>query len=207
MVRSITCHQIFIFFICVISYLSFIGEPGFYFLSDGGYPKVKYLICPFKWPEVGTDRKKWSSHLESTRKDIERTFGSIKQRFGCLVNPITLQEAHRLEQMFNGCCVLHNIILDYNGAENWRKRVVGGLILPEEVIDDVPIIEKDFSYTRNAHRNDDGWIIIQDMPNPSHDLRTKARHFVNDDASKIEMMVRLNKLQNHFVFVVASKQI
>jgi hypothetical protein len=45
------------------------------------------------------------------------------------------------------------------------------------------------------------------MPHPSHDLRTKARHFVNDDASKIEMMVRLNKLQNHFVCVVASKQI
>jgi hypothetical protein len=85
--------------------------------------------------------------------------------------------------------------------------VVGGLFLPAEVIDDVPVIENDFSYTRNAHRNDDEWIIIQDMPNPSHDLRTKARHFVNDDASKIEMMVHLNKLQNHFVFVVASKQI
>jgi hypothetical protein len=42
---------------------------------------------------------------------------------------------------------------------------------------------------------------------PSHDLRTKARHFINDDASIIEMMVLLNKLQNHFVFVVASKQI
>jgi hypothetical protein len=187
--------------------LLFIGEIGFHFLSDGGYPKVKYLICPFKWPEVGIDRQKWTSHLESIRKNIERTFGSIKQRFGCLVNPITLQDAHHLEQMFNGCCVLHNIILDYNGAYNWRKRVVVGLLLPAEVIDDVPVIEKDFSYTRNAHRNDDEWIIIQDMPTPSHDLRTKARHFVNDDASKIEMMVRLNTLQNHFVFVVASKQI
>jgi hypothetical protein len=58
------------FFIYVISYLSFIGETAFNFLSDGGYPKVKYLICPFKWPEVGTDRQKWSSHLESIRKDI-----------------------------------------------------------------------------------------------------------------------------------------
>jgi hypothetical protein len=45
------------------------------------------------------------------------------------------------------------------------------------------------------------------MYNPSHDHRPKARHFVNDDASKLKMMVRLNKLQNHFVFVVASKQI
>jgi hypothetical protein len=41
----------------------------------------------------------------------------------------------------------------------------------------------------------------------SHDLRIKAHHFVNDDTSKIKMFVRLNKLQNHFVFVVASKQI
>jgi hypothetical protein len=71
----------------------------------------------------------------------------------------------------------------------------------------IPVIENDFSYTRNAHWNDDAWIIIQDMPNRSHDLRTKARHFVNDDAIKIVMMVRLIKLQNHFVFVVASKQI
>jgi hypothetical protein len=130
----------FDFFIRVISYLSFIGEPGFYFISDGGYPKVKYLICPFKWPEVRTDRQKWSSHLETIIKDIERNFGSIKQRCVCLVNPITLQESHCLEQMFNGCCILHNIIIDYNGADNWRKRVVGGLLLPDEVIDDVPII-------------------------------------------------------------------
>jgi hypothetical protein len=126
---------------------------------------------------------------------------------GRLVNPITLQEAHHLEKMFNGCCDLHNIILDYNGADNWRKRVVGGLLLHADVIADIHVIENIFSYTRNTHRNDDEWIIIQDMPNPSHDLRTKARHFVNDDASKIEMMVRLNKLQNHFVFVVVSKQI
>jgi hypothetical protein len=126
---------------------------------------------------------------------------------GCLVNPITLQEAHRLEQMSNGCCVFHNIILDYNGADNWRKRVVGGLIFPAEVIDDVPVSENDFSCTRNTHRNDDEWIIIQDMPNPSHDLRTKASHFVNDNASTIKMMVHLNKLQDHFVLVVASNQI
>jgi hypothetical protein len=84
---------------------------------------------------------------------------------------------------------------------------VGGLLLLAEVIDDVPVIEHDFSYTRNAHRNDEQWTFIQDMPNPSHDLRTKARHLINDDASKIEMMVRLNILQNHFVFVVASKHI
>jgi hypothetical protein len=55
---------------------------------------------------------------------------------------------------------------------------VGGLILPAEVSDDVPVIQNDFSYAHNAHRNNEEWIIIQDMPNPSHYLRIKARHFV-----------------------------
>jgi hypothetical protein len=85
------------------------------------------------------------------------------------VNLIALQEAHCLEQMFNGCCVLYGIILDYNGAGNWRKRVVGGLILPAKVVD--PAIEIDVSYTHNAPQNDDEWIIIQDMPNPSPDCK------------------------------------
>jgi hypothetical protein len=76
---------------------------GYYFLSDGGHPKVKYLFFPFKWPDIGNDRQKWSSHLESIRKDIERTFGSIKQYVGCLVNPIELQGAHRLEQLLRLC--------------------------------------------------------------------------------------------------------
>jgi hypothetical protein len=46
--------------------------------------------------------------------------------------------------MFNWCCVLHNIILDYNGADNCRKRVVGGLMLPAEVIDYILLLKTIF---------------------------------------------------------------
>jgi hypothetical protein len=75
-----------------------------------------------------------------------------------------------------------------------------------EVIDDVPVIENVFSYTRNARQNDDEQIIIQDMPNPSHDIRTKARHFFNDDASKIEMMFCLTKFKiTLFLLLQASR--
>jgi hypothetical protein len=48
---------------------------------------------------------------------------------------------------------------------------------------------------------------MQDKENASPDLREPARYFVNDDATKVEMMVRLNKSQSHFVYVVASKNI
>jgi hypothetical protein len=69
--------------------LHFLLHIGYYYLCDGGYPKL-----PLKCPGVGPYQQKWSSHLESTRKVIERTFGSITQRIGYLVNPIPIQEAH-----------------------------------------------------------------------------------------------------------------
>jgi hypothetical protein len=58
------------------------GKPvviyGFYYICDGGYPKFKYLVYPFKWPPIGTDIEFWSKSLESKRKDIERCFGAIQ---------------------------------------------------------------------------------------------------------------------------------
>jgi hypothetical protein len=79
------------------------------------------------------------SHLESTQKDSERTFGSIKQHFGCLVDPITIQEAHRIEQLFNG-------------AAQWKSLIIGGLASGDiNTSGDVSIIENDYSYTRAAH--------------------------------------------------------
>jgi hypothetical protein len=95
---------------------------GFYFFSDGGYPKLKYFICPFKWPEVGKKCQNWSSHLESIQKNIER-FWIHQEMFWEPCESNHLQEAHHLDQLFNACCVLHIIILDYNGADEWRTNV------------------------------------------------------------------------------------
>jgi hypothetical protein len=48
---------------------------GVYYICEGGYPKFKFLVCPFKWPQAGSDMAYWSESLEATRKDIERCFG------------------------------------------------------------------------------------------------------------------------------------
>jgi hypothetical protein len=52
---------------------------GYYLIYDGGYPKFKFLVCPFKWPETGTTLAFWSEVIESAIKDTERCFGSIKK--------------------------------------------------------------------------------------------------------------------------------
>jgi hypothetical protein len=56
------------------------NEIGLYYICDGGYPKFKHLIPPYKWTRVGTKKNIWSNDVESARKDVERFFGILKKR-------------------------------------------------------------------------------------------------------------------------------
>jgi hypothetical protein len=57
------------------------------------------------------------------------------------MNPLIIQKDRRLEQLFNACCVLHNIILDYNGADNWKARVSHGVgSCDGKAEDEIPVI-------------------------------------------------------------------
>jgi hypothetical protein len=93
---------------------------GMYYISDGSYPKMKYLIPPFKWTQVGTKNNIWSENVERTRTDVERFFGLLKKIFRCLINPLELQDPSHIERLFNTCAVIHNILLDYDGIDNWE---------------------------------------------------------------------------------------
>jgi hypothetical protein len=84
---------------------------GYYYICDGGYPKFKFLVCPFKWPQSGPDMALLSDAVGSTRKYIERCCGSMKKRWRILVTQITIREAFRVKQIFMACCALHNILL------------------------------------------------------------------------------------------------
>jgi hypothetical protein len=37
---------------------------GYYFIGYGGYPKLKYFVCPFKWPQSGMDMELWYDTVE-----------------------------------------------------------------------------------------------------------------------------------------------
>jgi hypothetical protein len=94
---------------------------GAYFISDGGYHCCPCLVNPFKHQPEGTGLEVWSQNIKSVRKDIECVFGILKKGFLFLKHPIRIHIPHCIQHAFVTCCVLHNILIDYNGYETWDE--------------------------------------------------------------------------------------
>jgi Plant transposon protein. len=87
---------------------------GGYFICDGGYHKWACLMPPYKHQIPGSGLEKWSKQVESVRKDVECVFGILKKRFLFLKHPIRLHDPEQIHRAFVTCCVIHNILNDYN---------------------------------------------------------------------------------------------
>ena len=95
---------------------------GLYFICDGGYHAWPCMIPPYKHQVEGTDLHAWSSSIESLRKDIECVFGILKKRFLFLKYPIRLQMDIEIESVFLTCCAIHNLLMDYDGIDEWEAK-------------------------------------------------------------------------------------
>ena len=96
---------------------------GVYFICDGGYHKWHCMIPPFKHAGP-TKRVMWSEWVESTRKDVECCFGILKCRWRILKDAIMLQSQALIDTVFFGCCILHNLILEFDGLDTrWENDV------------------------------------------------------------------------------------
>jgi hypothetical protein len=106
---------------------------GGWLLVDNGYGERPTLIPPIKFHEnTGIPAQRFSKWLESVRKDVECTFGSMKQRFTILSYGIRLHGTSISDIIFKTCCAIHNWILeDTNYDLEWDD----GIVLACEVED------------------------------------------------------------------------
>lgn len=58
--------------------------------------------------------------MESIRKDVECTFGILKQRFAILKNKFCLHDMEKISDVFASCCILHNMIHQWDGYDDWE---------------------------------------------------------------------------------------
>jgi hypothetical protein len=62
--------------------------------------------------------RRWGEMLESIRKYVECTFGILKSRFRLLRHGMRLHKPHSIDGVWFTCCMLHNMLLDYDGIHD-----------------------------------------------------------------------------------------
>ncbi|XP_021985391.1 uncharacterized protein LOC110881442 [Helianthus annuus] len=87
-----------------------------YYLFDGIYPEWAVFVKSF--PRDGTiDPKgiKFNKVQMGARKDVERAFGVLQNRWGVLSMPCRLYEKDQIRNVMYACIILHNMILEDEG--------------------------------------------------------------------------------------------
>ena len=98
-------------------------EKGAWLLCDNGYHKWRCMQCPLKHSAIPRETL-WSEWAETVRKDVECAFGVLKGKFRCLKLPIYYHNKDHIDYMFYSCCIMHNMLLHFDGLDvRWEQNV------------------------------------------------------------------------------------
>ncbi|XP_035547150.1 uncharacterized protein LOC108986382 [Juglans regia] len=81
-----------------------------YYLADGIYLKWSTFVKTIPSPQENK-KKKFATTQESARKDVERAFGVLQQRFAIVHRPSRLFKVNDLTNIMKACVILHNMII------------------------------------------------------------------------------------------------
>lgn len=95
---------------------------GAYFICDNGYHKWPTMMEPTKNSNGDGDVYDWSEMTESLRKDVECTFGILKQEFAILKYGTRFIDLQLVNYIFKTCCAIHN-----------QRKIIKGTDLPWSV--------------------------------------------------------------------------
>jgi Plant transposon protein len=83
----------------------------FYFLVDGIYPRLRFLISSCASPTTGSE-KMFARHQESARKAVERVFGVLFKRFALLYRPSRLWFESDMEKIVKASFIIRNMCVE-----------------------------------------------------------------------------------------------
>ena len=159
---------------------------GPYLITD----KWRIMQCPIKFC-TNQSELRWSSRLESVRKDVECYFDRLKARFRILQSNILFHHQHKVDNVFVASSILHNMNLVHDGLDiawkdpaNWET--------PEDE-DDTDIRE---SRERVRMR---GRLVTADVVLVAENIRRVVVEDIEDleDASCIDFR---KKLIDHYIY-------
>jgi len=95
-----------------------------YYLADGIYPEWATLVKSFTYPPKNNLKMKYyKKHQESSRKDVERTFGVLQGRWAMIRGAGRSSTIPILGDIMHACIILHNMIVEDEGNSitNWAR--------------------------------------------------------------------------------------
>ena len=96
---------------------------GCWIQTDNGYLGWSITVPSYKYCET-REQLRWSQWMESTRKDVECTFGILNKRFTILSKGIDAHEIGTVDKVWKTCCALHNWLLDVDGYDvRWGEEI------------------------------------------------------------------------------------
>nr|XP_043620171.1 protein ALP1-like [Erigeron canadensis] len=85
-----------------------------YYLGDGIYPPWSCFLKAYAYP-VARKEKILKKLQESARKDIERAFGLLKNKWAIINRPARMRDKEKITNAMYACVILHNMILKDDG--------------------------------------------------------------------------------------------
>lgn len=85
-----------------------------YYLADGIYPEWCTFVKSFSNP-IDEKRKRFKRAQEKARKDVERAFGVLQQRWGIIKAPARAWSLKKIRNVMYTCIILHNMIVEDEG--------------------------------------------------------------------------------------------
>eukprot|EP00918_Siedleckia_nematoides_P047920 GHVU01104956.1.p1 GENE.GHVU01104956.1~~GHVU01104956.1.p1 ORF type:complete len:259 (-),score=25.42 GHVU01104956.1:123-899(-) len=79
-----------------------------YVLGDGIYPEYSVIVKAFRSPLTQTQQL-FTRRQESTRKDVERTFGVLRFQWLYLMKPCRLWYVEDMHTVVKACVIMHNM--------------------------------------------------------------------------------------------------
>jgi hypothetical protein len=110
-----------------------------YYLAGGIYPAWAIFQQKISEPE-GHKRHLYARLQEAVRKDVERAFGVLQQRFRFLALPSKLRHADAMHGVVIACIILHNMIAE---DELPDSAFTNEYLFQDEWVSDAPVLPVD----------------------------------------------------------------
>ncbi|KAJ9543553.1 hypothetical protein OSB04_023260 [Centaurea solstitialis] len=125
-----------------------------YYLADGIYPEWTTFVKAFRYP-TEVPRLQFTTRQESARKDIERTFATLKSKWHVVARPARVWSRRKLQEIMYTCIILHNMIREDEGFSHYPFDPTA--VLPSEVETTISEEERannvNFVKNRERHAN------------------------------------------------------